>query len=115
MTAVTERHLHIRRNLTSYMLADLGIPPHRIGYKILCVAIPQFALDDSQSLTKELYPALAEYFGYTTWQPVEHAIREVISDAWEHGNRAGWELYFPSFDKAPSNKAFISALAKFLE
>lgn len=100
---------------TISMLHELQIGIHRLGYKQLTIAVPCFALDDSQSLTKELYPYVACYFGYTDWHPVEHSIRTAILDAWEHRNPEVWEQYFPNQKKPPSNKQFLAVLAERLK
>lgn len=103
------------QNLTIMMLHELGVPAHRIGYKQLCAAIPCYARDDTQSLTKELYPSIARRFGYPNCGPVEHAIRLAILDGWERGRREVWEGYFPCALRPPSNKLFIATLAERLK
>lgn len=100
---------------TIKMLHELQIGIHRLGYRQLFIAIPCYALDNNQSLSKELYPYVAEYYGYKDWHPVEHAIRVAIIDAWEHRDPFTWEYYFPGSKKAPSNKRFIATLAERLK
>ena len=102
----------ILQEQTIAMLHELALPIHRRGYKQLCIGIPRFALDDTQSLSKDLYPYLAEYFNYSDWHAVESSIRDVILDAWEHRNPDVWEKYFPNQTKVPSNKQFIATLAE---
>ena len=97
---------------TSEILHKLGFPVHRCGYDHLIVAITRYAEGDMQSFTKELYPYVAEFFGYTDWPAVEHSIRTVIADTWEIRDPRLWELYFPRCCKAPSNKQFIATLAE---
>lgn len=94
------------------MLHELALPKHRRGYSCLCIGLPRFAEDTTQSLTKELYPYIAETFDYPDWRAVEHAIRDVIQAAWESRDPAVWEEYFPNQNKVPSNKRFIAALAE---
>ena len=60
-------------DITCRMLFELGIPVHRAGYRQLCLAIPRFAQNKSQSLTKELYPYIAQTLGHSDWRAVEHA------------------------------------------
>lgn len=96
------------------MLRELSVPIHRTGYRQLCIAIPRFAQDSSQSLTKELYPYVAAQLGCADWRTVEHSIRVVILDAWQRRNPKVWEKYFPGAQKPPSNKQFIATLAEFL-
>ena len=40
---------------TAQILLKLGIPAHRAGYEQLCIAIPHFAKDRTQSMNSELY------------------------------------------------------------
>ena len=93
-------------------LHQLNIPVYLSGYRCLCVAIPVFARDISQSMCNELYPAVAKALGYVDWRAVEFAIRRVIQAAWEQGNPEVWEEYFPGQKKAPTNKQFIATLAQ---
>ena len=98
----------------SGMLRELGIPVHRIGYRLLREAIPRFAQDRSQSVTKELYPYLAREFACSGWQAAERSMRIAILSAWERGDPEAWQKYFPGIQKAPCNKQFIATLAEFL-
>lgn len=63
-----------------------GIPPHIKGYRFLREAIKQIVLNPDllNSITKELYPAVALRFG-TTSSKVERAIRHAIEVAWSRG------------------------------
>lgn len=100
---------------TGSMLRGLGFSAHRIGYKQLCIAIPYFAQDYTQSLVKKLYPYIARIFGYSDWHAVEHAIRCAVHDAWLNGDPTIWAEYFPNCRKPPSNKQFIATLAEHLK
>ena len=93
-------------------LRKLSVPVYLSGYRCLCVAIPVFARDISQSMCNELYPAVAKELGYMDWRAVEFAIRRTILSAWEHRNPEIWEQYFPGVTKAPTNKQFIATLAQ---
>lgn len=93
-------------------LRQLNIPVYLSGYRCLCVGISIFALDISQSMCNELYPAVAKELGYVDWRAVEFAIRRAIQSAWEHRNSQIWEAYFPGAAKAPTNKHFIATLAQ---
>ena len=94
------------------ILRTLALPVHRRGYGYLCIAIPRFALDSAQSVTKELYPYIAESCGCSDWRSVESAIRDVIQVAWERRNPGVWEEYFPNQVKCPGSKQFIATLAE---
>ena len=114
MVISLEQPVLTAQELTSSMLRQLNIAIHRIGYRQLCIAIPRFAKDETQSLCKELYPYVAEYWGCADWRAVEHSIRVVILDAWESRDPEVWEKYFPDSRKPPSNKRFIATLAELL-
>lgn len=93
-------------------LRKLNIPMHLAGYRYLCVAIPLFAQDISQSICNELYPTVAKAMGYKDWRTVEFSIRRVIRAAWKYREVDIWNEYFPGITKAPTNKQFIASLAQ---
>ena len=102
-------------NVPEQVLADLwrlSVPVHLSGYRCLCVAIPIFAQDISQSMCNELYPAVAKKLKYMDWRAVEFAIRRTIFFAWEHRDSEVWEEYFPGAKKVPTNKQFIVTLTQ---
>ena len=106
-TAVAIHHLHL-----------LNIPTHLDGYRQLCLALPLFAQNPQQLLTKELYPAIARLCGCPDGRAVEHSIRKAIHAAWHHKDNAIWRKYFidsPSRKSlCPTNKEFICRLAEIL-
>ena len=102
------------QQIVKNILHELGIPVHRVGFRMLCMAVVCYCLDDSQSLSKELYPAIARNFGYTDWHPVEQAIRLVILQAWHSQAANAWEYYFPHCRKPPSNKLFFATIVEHL-
>lgn len=104
-----------RQKQAKNMLHELGIPVHLIGYKELCIAIPLFAENSFQCITKELYPDVARSIGYPGHRGIERSIRKAISDAWDRRDADTWEIYFPHLKSAPSNKLFIATLAERLE
>lgn len=93
------------------MLSELGIPTHKNGYEQLLTAVPLYAQDRRQSLSKELYPSVAKAFGYRDWKAIEHSIRSVITAAWNHRDPIVWQRYFPGTHSQPSNKTFLAVLA----
>ena len=97
---------------TEQLLRELGFSPRHIGFRVLCVAIPRYAEDDAQSLTKELYPGLRQQFGYTHPTAIERPIRYAITRAWNRGRSDVWQKYFPRASHAPSNWNLIAALAE---
>lgn len=105
---------HTAQELTRQMLHELGFSPRLSGYKALCLAIPNYAQNSSQSITKELYPYLRREFGYIRPAAVERTIRYAISEAWERGDPGAWGRYFPRCSKAPSNMVLIATLAEYI-
>lgn len=101
-------HLHI-----------LNFPTHLHGYRQLCVALPIFAANSGISLSKELYPMVAEHFGLSDARTVEHSIRKAVEAAWTQRDPVVWAKYFPKKPdgsiSCPSNKAFLSRLGEMLE
>ena len=66
--------------------------------------------DPGQSVTKELYPAVAALCGGTAVQ-VERSMRSAIAAAWVRGDEQLWQMYFPGEAERPTNTSFISRLA----
>ena len=96
-------------------LRILSIPVHRKGYRHLTIAISCYTRDNTQSITKELYPAVAKISGLQDWRLVERDIRAAIQYAWTHRDPHTWEVYFSGVDKAPSNKVFITVISDLLQ
>ena len=98
----------------SNLLISLGIATKLRGYGYLREAVLRMAKKPDQSITKELYPAVAAVFGCERTH-VERSIRSAIETAWLHRDDRLWQLYFrPGPDGViarPSNAAFISRLA----
>ncbi len=94
------------------LLSELSVPAHKTGYRQLMTAIPLFAKDPRQSLSKEIYPAVAAAIGCGDWKAVEHSIRRAILSAWQYRDPTIWSKYFSDGKKPPSNKLFISVLAR---
>ena len=69
------------------------------------------------SMTKELYPQVAEVWG-TDWKQTEHAIRNCIKNAYEHRNDWVWQMYFPCGPDRKvghlKNSVFMNCVAGFL-
>lgn len=102
-------------DLTRALLRELDIPVHQNGYAQLCIGLPYFAQKSKPTLSKELYPYIAEEFGGVSADDVESSIRRSIKFAWSNRDPAVWEKYFPKLDKPPSNLVFIATLAEYLK
>jgi len=102
------------RTLVSNMLINLRFSTKLRGYGYLREAVLLMAEDPGQSITKELYPAVACRSGATPVQ-VERAIRHAGQQAWHHREGTAWQLYFPAgkdgYYRRPSNGELIACLA----
>ncbi len=101
--------------LISQTLLQLHFAPKLGGYSYLCDAIPLYAQNPSQAITKELYVAVGQLHGKDA-ALVERAIRNAIDKAWREGDPAVWRKYFPCGPDGtvprPSNGSFITRLAQ---
>lgn len=106
------------RKTVSQLLLSLGFSTKLRGYAYAREAVLLLCKKPDQSMTKELYPAVAALCG-TSPQQVEHCIRTAIEKAWLHRNNALWAQYFlPAPDGTvpkPSNAPFLSRLANLPE
>ena len=95
-------------------LMDLHFRSNLCGYKYLLTALPLLWKDPQQSLSKELYPAVAKFYG-GTWQQIERGIRESIKTAWDNREGEAWMLYFPNQKAKPSNSEFFAWSMAYLQ
>lgn len=95
---------------------SLGIPAHIKGYQFLREAVKSVVAKPEliNSITKQLYPTVAENFN-TTSSKVERAIRHAIEVAWARGKLEnlnklfGFKIY--NSNEKPTNGEFIALLA----
>ncbi|NLJ85439.1 MAG: sporulation transcription factor Spo0A [Firmicutes bacterium] len=104
-----------REVLVTELLHRIGIPAHFKGYNYLRDAVLIVMEEEGLlggSLTKELYPRLAEKYS-TTPGGVEAAIRNAVITAWEDGNREFLEELTGRISKGrfPTNSLIIAKLA----
>ena len=98
------------------IIHEFGIPAHIKGYQYLRSSIIMSVkdMDILNSVTKQLYPAIAKEQG-TTPSRVERAIRHAIEVAWERGNMDMInELFgycFAQGREKPTNSEFIALVA----
>lgn len=99
------------------ILLALGLRMNLLGFDYIDCAIKMLAENPSLTLTKELYPAVAAFFGVTS-QSVERSIRTAIHDAWSRRNEAVWRMYFScNRDEnipCPNNSTFLVRLSRCL-
>jgi len=113
MPSVRKRSLD--EKITSIFLS-IGIPAHIKGYQFLREGIKMVIdrPDSISSITKVLYPGIAERFD-TTPSKVERAIRHAIEVAWTRGRIEnineifGYNIY--SKNDKPTNGEFIALIA----
>ena len=98
------------------VLLDLGVPCHINGYNYLITAISLVVgnADLINSITKELYPAVAEKYK-TTPSRVERAVRHAIECGWDRVDMDVMTEYFGNTISAikgkPTNSEFIARVA----
>ncbi len=94
-------------------LVSLGLPGWRNGFQHLLTGLPLLAHNRNQQLSKELYDAIAA-LDHSTADAVEKAIREVIREGWNKGDRQEWNRWFPGLNRCPRNKEFLFRIADLL-
>ena len=94
-------------------LRHLGIPAKLHGYEYLRVGIELMQQNMTQSITKELYPAIAARCAATASQ-VERSVRNAIDAGWKNRDAAVWQKYSFVMTRRPSNGEFIRTLAEAL-
>ncbi len=100
----------------SEIFISIGIPPHIKGYGYLREGIKMMIERPYiiNSVTKELYPSIAEKFG-TSASKVERAVRHAIEVAWNRGRIDainaifGARIYLGT--EKPTNSEFIALVA----
>ena len=108
-------HQNLQISITN-VLHELGVPSHIKGYQYIREAI-MLAVENQDiinSITKTLYPTLAEKFN-TTSSRVERAIRHAIEVAWNRGQIEMHDKIFGytvnSNKGKPTNSEFIAMIA----
>lgn len=100
------------------LLNTLGIPSKLHGYTYLREAILEILRNRDQSITKELYPAVAATCGCTRNQ-VERSIRTAIAAAWNKRDEEVWRKYLLPDSTAPlvrpTNSELIICLAEHIQ
>lgn len=102
--------------MVTEIIHEIGIPAHIKGYQYLRHAIMLVIenLDVINSITKTLYPTVAEDF-HTTSSRVERAIRHAIEVAWDRGDTEVLNSIFgytiATSKGKPTNSEFIAMIA----
>ena len=98
------------------IIHEIGVPAHIKGYQYLRSAILMAVqdMDILNSITKQLYPSIAEEYG-TTSSRVERAIRHAIEVAWGRGSMDTInDLFGYTINEGkgkPTNSEFIALIA----
>lgn len=102
------------------VLMELGVPTKTAGFDYLKTAILVFMEDQTQMVTKDLYPTVAKaYTSKPGYAQIEKGIRRAISEAWARRDNDIWKCYFSANKdgniEKPTNAEFISRIARFIE
>ncbi len=115
VTAMPAKGRNLDASITA-IIHEIGVPAHIKGYQYLREAITMVYnnIEILGSITKTLYPAIAEKFK-TTPSRVERAIRHAIEVAWTRGNIDSISHLFGytiNISKSkPTNSEFIAMVA----
>lgn len=103
-----------------YILYELDMPSHNIGYHYVRNAILLFYREPVHMLLQGIYQTVIEKVNPSAnYEQVEQSMRSVIGQAYRNRNPQVWKLYFhpqgtrPA--KRPSNYEFISHISSFME
>ena len=94
-------------------LRVLGINPKLTGYRCVVLAIMLYA-ENPNLMMKQINPDVARICGLADGDCVERNIRSALANAWKRRNPEIWNCYFPAYEKCPTNKEFITAIAGLL-
>lgn len=104
-------------HLVANVLISMSFSAKLDGYSYLVDAIPCFAKDTTQSITKELYVAVGQLRRKDPTL-VERSIRSAIDKAWKNRDEQVWRQYFRCAPDGtvprPSNGDFIARMAQVL-
>ena len=96
------------------VLRTLGVPTKLNGYSYMREAVLILAQDPEQTVTKELYPAVAARCGCASTN-VERSIRSAIESTWKKRDERVWRQYFPPAGdgvcRRPTNAEFLTRIA----
>lgn len=103
-----------------YILLELQMPSHNIGYHYVKAAILLFYKDPVHMLMTGIYQTVGQKLDPSaSCQQMEQAMRFVIKQAYQNCDPQVWGYYFPSRgtgkSKRPSNYEFVSQIANFME
>ena len=98
-----------------YILYELDMPSHSLGYHYVRNAILLFYRDPVHTLLQGIYQTVIEKVNPTAeYKHVEQSIRSTIRKAYRLRDPRVWRLYFHP-EGCPSNFEFISHISDFME
>jgi hypothetical protein len=97
-------------------LRKLNIPLQLDGFDQICSAVPLLLQAPRQTLSKHIYPVVAQIHNVSDQRAVEHAIRSSIQAGWKDRDESVWCSYFPPSPgkqlSCPTNRQFLYTLAE---
>ena len=104
----------------TYILYEIDMPSHNIGYHYVKNAILLFYQDPVHMLLQGIYQAAIEKVNPSaSYEQVEQSMRSVIGQAHKNCEPQIWRIYFRHREKRkpkrPSNYEFISEISNFME
>lgn len=99
-----------------YILYELEMPSHNIGYHYVRNAILLFYQDPVRTLLQGIYQTVIEKVNpAASYEQLEQSMRSVIGQAHKDCEPQIWRIYFQQKRKRPSNFEFISGISNFME
>ena len=101
-----------------YILYELEMPAHNIGYHYIRNAILLFYQNPVTMLLQGIYQSVIEMVNPSaSYEQMEQSMRSAIGQAHKNCEPSTWKLYFrPKANrKRPSNYEFITGISSFME
>ena len=103
-----------------YILLELRVPCHCLGYHYVRMAILLFYQDPVHTLLTGITQSVMEQFSSAlSYGQVEQAMRSVIDQAYKNCDPQLWGYYFHTYGKRksgrPTNSEFVTQIANFME
>lgn len=104
----------------TYILYEIDMPSHNIGYHYVKNAILLFYHDPVHMLLQGIYQAVIEKVNPSaSYEQLEQSMRSVIGQSYRNCTPQIWRIYFHQKGsrkaKRPSNYEFISQISDFME
>jgi len=103
-----------------YILYELEMPSHNIGYHYVRNAILLFYHDPIHTLLQGIYQTVIDKVNPTaSYEQLEQSMRSAIGQSYKNCDPQVWKIYFhPKRSRKarrPSNYEFVSQIANFME